>query len=201
MGQVAIGARLAAYGLREADAQLDDLQVAGKQDFDVSAKNPAVAKRIHTLHPSSLDDLKRWIGTPANLNTVSHIGPLGGHAVVPRNKLVDIHAAVDLRAKLPSQLTRAHTTALYAAAHQFVLANDHGLDAATISNVNKWLVAIKPQISIILFRDIHVAAGAKLTVNTAHSVLFARYIEIEKTGQIKIKAALAKIDCAGIKGH
>lgn len=201
MGQVAIGVRLASYGLREADTPLEDLKVTAQAEHVLSSKNPAVAKRMHVLHPSSLDQLKKWVGLPSGAAAVTHAGPIGTHAVVPRNRVTDIHALVDLRKPLPAKLTRDHTTALYSAAHQYVLTHDHGLEAATISNVDKWLVALKPSIIFWMYHDIHVAAGAKLTLSTSNSVLFARYIEVEKTGKLQIKAAIAKIDCAGFKGH
>src|SRR4051812_11331282 len=199
MAQVAIGTRLASYGLAEATTPLEDLQVTGSATYALAASNAAAAKRMHVLHPSSLHDLKKWIGLPGTAAAPVHVSSVA--AVLPRNAIANVNAAIDLRKALPAKLTRDHVDALYAAAHQFVLTNNHGLDAAAISNVDKWLVALKPQIIIWLYRDIHVAAGAKLTLNTSHSVLFARHIEVEKTGQIQVKATLTKIDCAGFKGH
>lgn len=199
MAQVAIGVRLASYGLVEASTPLEDLQVTGRTTYALAANNPAAAKRMHVLHPTSLNDLKKWIGLSQTAAPPVHVSSVA--AVLPRNAIANVNAAIDLRKALPAKLTRDHVDALYAAAHQYVLTNNHGLDAAAVTNVDKWLVALKPQIIVWLYRDIHVAAGAKLVLNTSHSVLFARHIEVEKTGQIQLKAAITKIDCAGFKGH
>jgi hypothetical protein len=199
MAQVAIGTRLASYGLAEATTPLEDLQVTGTTTYALSASNQAAAKRMHVLRPSSLDDLKKWIGLPSTAAAPTHVSSIA--SVLPRNAIANVNAAVDLRKALPATLTRDHVDALYAAAHQYVMTNNHGLEATAVGNVNKWLVALKPQIIVWLYRDIHVAAGAKLLLNTSHSVLFARHIEVEKTGQIQVKAAITKIDCAGFKGH
>jgi hypothetical protein len=199
MAQVALGTRLASYGLAEASTPLEDLQVTGKTTYALAASNPAAAKRMHVLHPSSLDDLKKWIGLPSTAAAPAHVSSVA--AVLPRNAIANVNAAIDLRKALPATLTRDHVDALYAAAHQYVMTNNHGLEAAAIRNVNQWLVALKPQIIVWLYRDIHIAAGARLVLNTSHSVLFARHIEVEKTGQIQLKAAITKIDCAGLKGH
>lgn len=199
MAQVAIGTRLASYGLAEATTPLEDLQVTGSTTYALAASNPAAAKRMHVLHPASLDDLKKWIGLSATAAAPVHVSSIA--TVLPRNAIANVNAAIDLRKPLPARLTRDHVDALYAAAHQYVMTNNHGLDAAAVANVNKWLVALKPQIIVWLYRDIHVAAGAKLVLSTSHSVLFARHIEVEKTGQIQVKAAITKIDCAGFKGH
>ncbi len=56
MGQVAIGVRL--------DTHLDDLQVAAGTVQVLSARNAAVAKHVQVLHPTSLDDVKNWLGMP-----------------------------------------------------------------------------------------------------------------------------------------
>jgi hypothetical protein len=199
MGKVPVGERLKAYGLDEAHTKLDDLNIAAGVNHDLSAKNPAMAAHVKTLHPQSADDLRRWLGSGAHAAVpavTTHLAPL-----TARSGVVDFHAIADITRPLPAALTAAHTAALYAAAHRYVLSNDHGLEPAVVANLNQWIVKLKPGISFYHFQDIHVAAGAKLTINAANSVLFARYITIEKTGKIVTKVSVAKIDCAGVRGH
>jgi hypothetical protein len=201
MPEVPIGTRIKKYGIEEAKANLADLTIPANTEFLLSPKNKDAAKNFHNLQPTSIASLKEWIGAPASVKAVQPHGVLSAvNALLPRSGVTDFHTIADIVKPLPAQLTKAHTAALYAAAHQFVM-TDVPLEPEVVTNLNKWIVAIKPIIIVFHWRDITVSAGAKLVMDHSHSVLFARNITIQKTGKIVAKASIVKIDCAGVKGN
>ena len=206
MAQVPLAVRLSKYGLTEAQVHSSDLNVTANTEQVLRRDNAALAQHVHVVQPHSIDDLKRWFGVPsapaAPHGPVGHPhGPLGLVKLNLKRGVADFRALADLRHPLPAVLTTQHNTALYAAAHQFIFNDQHGLDAAEVQNLSAWIVRQRPPIIIFHFRDIHVAAGAKLTLGTNNSVLIARYITVENTGRIECKATVTKIDCAGFRGN
>lgn len=156
---------------------------------------------MQELRQSTIADLKQWLGMPEVKRVAQPDGVMSAiHSLVPRNRVADFHTAADIIHPLPDKLTVAHTTVLYAAAHQYVM-TDYPLEPEVVTNLNKWIVTIKPSILIFHYLDITVAAGAKLVLQAGNSVLFARTITVEKTGSIVTKASVVKIDCAGFKGN
>jgi len=196
MAHVSMKARLAEYGLDAAHVHVADLQVAANTTHVLSARNTAVAQHHTLLKPRSVDDLRKWLRSPHHgAGPTRRVGTR-----LARNKIADFTKVADLTKPLPAHLTPQHHEALYAAAHQFIINDDHGLDAKVIANLDHWVIAIKPEISLFHYADIHVHTGATLQM-TANSVLFARYITVDDGGQINAKVTVAKIDCAGFKGN
>jgi hypothetical protein len=216
MAQVPIDVRLSAYGLAAADVKLTDLTLADGEQQVLDAQNPLVSGHVRTLTPKGIADVKKWLAGPqaaapaaakavaAPAAAKAAAAPAVAKAVaaplIAGNQVVDYHAVADIVTPLPAVLTPNMTTALYAAANQYLFTTK-AVEPQVVANLDTWIVRIVPQIPIFFFQDIVVNAGAKLTLAKANSVLFARYITVEKTGQIVGTATVIKIDCAGFTGH
>jgi hypothetical protein len=183
--KVSLATRLKPYGLAAAKVQLtNNLEVPANQTVVLDAADQKLAQQLTRLTPKTIDDLKAWIGVPDAV--FAHPAT----PVPPPTTILPVHDAY----------TPEQSTTLHAAARAYIFGNSAAVSPKQTPALNAWLGSIAGLISIITFQDIHVAAGATLVVNPSITVLFARYITIDRGGVIQIKCTYGGINCAGIKG-
>ncbi len=156
--------------------------------------------------------MKRWLAapsaaapvtktaTPVAVKVATAAAAPAAAATIAKNGIADFHAIADIVTPIPAVLAENTTTALYAAAHEYLYGTTE-LDPKVVANLDTWILRIVPYIPIFALQDITVNAGAKLVIGPANAILFARYITVQKTGTIVAGATASKIDCAGFKGN
>jgi hypothetical protein len=184
--------RLDTYGLADREKQLVDITLEANQEWKISIQDPQAQEHIVTLQPQSPYDLKKWIGIPDHavrswpppLRTEAHSAQVSaGTCSVFIPQLQVVPNDLEMQANLSSFLLRS-TTAI---TKQELGALEKFIDRSAIG------------VSVFLAQDIYVAAGAQLILDKKIQVLFARYITLAATGQIKLQSPFAKIDCAGLR--
>ena len=147
---VSVATRLKPFGLAAAKLQLtNNLEVPVNQTVVLDAADRKLAKQLTQLTPKTIDDLKAWMGVPDA--AFAHPAAPVAHpmAVLP------VHDAY-----VPEQ-----SKTLHALARAYIFGDSRAVSRAQIPALNAWLVSIAGSIIIILYQDIHVAAGATLVVN------------------------------------
>lgn len=204
MPQVPLATRLQFYGVNSADQKPADLQVPANQEMVLNANDPKLSRQVVKLVPKTIDDLKKWIGTPnagfAHVQAAT-ASTLARPALANSNRLAtlaQLHPVLQAVLPVHNKYTPSEDIALRQLAAAYVFGHSETVNAAQLPALNKWISVIDPHLILIIFNDIHVASGATLVVN--HNVLFANHITIDKGGKIQMKITKSKIDCAGIKG-
>jgi hypothetical protein len=197
MPQQTIETRLKDFNIDPAQIKLTDLDVAANQTMHLTSTDAAHHDSIAFLEPTSITDIKRWIGIPdqafAHDHNLPSIGPVVMHptirpSIIGRGRIV----IPPLATFHPDQVATIKNMA-----RDFIYGHSGNISAAQIPALNKWLDLQKIRIPIFIFRDIHVASGAVL--NVKGKILFANHITIDKGGLIKLGNQSA-IHAAGIKG-
>jgi hypothetical protein len=181
--EVAIADRLKVYGLTEQQVQLEDLHVAAGQSQVLTGDSPELRPHVVQLHPQSVEQLKSWIGVPDE--AITHLRALDTGT-----------APVAVFHPLPEELTASDHSALHTLARTFVFGNSTAVGISPQS-LSEWISRIGTVINQYVFRDIEVAANARLIVAPDVFVLFARYITVHPTGRIIVRGTSTRIDCAG----
>jgi hypothetical protein len=180
MPEVTLAARLKVYGLDPAKLAITNLEVPAGKEIVLRADDRKYAKQVQKLVPKDIADLKRWIGVP---NAGFKKPVLRPQPLIPARP----------------KFTPTDGIALRKLAKQYVYGHSDSVSPDQLPALNKWLVQLAGYVVVFVLSDIHVAAGATLTVNAGVPILFANNITVEKGGKILMKATNAKIDCTGIK--
>lgn len=185
--------RLDTYGLANVEEQLVDITLEANQQLVLSMQDPQTQKYTVTLRPQSPYDLKKWIGIPDHAvrnglqtlddetRSASQVNGTACPVFVPQLQVVPGDS--EMQTNLSS----------------FLFRNTSAITRGELSVIEKYMERSEIGISVVLARDIHVAAGAQLIVDKKIQVLFARYITLAATGQIKFQSPYAKLDCAGMR--
>jgi hypothetical protein len=182
---VPVATRLKRFGLAGAKLQVNnDLEVPANQTVVLDATDKKFASQVSQITPKNIDDLKAWIGVPDAAFAEPAVPAVSPLTILP------VHDAY----------TPEQSTTLHAIARAYIFGHSGAVSQKQTPALNAWLQSIAGSINIVLFQDIHVAAGATLVVNPSITILFARYITIDRNGVIQIKCTYGGINCAGIRG-
>jgi len=182
---VSVAARLKPFGLVAAKLSLtNDLEVPANQTVVLDASDQKLSKQLSRLTPKTIDDVKAWIGVP-DAAVARPYAPVARPMTV-----LAVHDTYP-----PEQ-----SAAFHGVARDYIFGHSASVPPAQLPALNAWLTSAAGLLNMILFQDIHVAAGAKLVINPSIAILFARYITIDHGGVIQIRCTHGAIHCAGIKG-
>ena len=185
--------RLETYGLADRENQLVDIKLEANQQLALSMQDLEVKRYIVNLRPQSPYDLKKWIGIPdhavrswpqplhAETHSASQVTGAARSVFTPQLQVVP--SDLEMQTNLSS----------------FLLRNTSTITKHELSALENFIDRSAIGVSVFLAQDIYVAAGAQLIVDKKIQVLFARYITLAATGQIKFQSPFAKIDCAGLR--
>jgi hypothetical protein len=188
---VSLQTRLALYGLERRQDRLADLRIESGQTVELDAADPSFAEHHARLKPRSLQDLKRWIGIPDDAVQVVQREEDGVRT--ERREPICCAPHVAQPAILPENPDMQNNL------HRYLFGHSSSIEDHHLRSMETFLSSESIAISIYVLRDIYIAKGARLVVPEKCQVLFARYITVETTGLLDLKATFARIDCAGMR--
>jgi hypothetical protein len=185
--------RLEAYGLADREQHGVDIRVEANQELVISTGDPQAKDQLVHLKPKTAHDLKRWIGVPGHAvqtatSSSSAMTPTASYAPANRCSLF----VPQVRFGRDERETQAYLSA-------FLFRHAGDVVQAELETLDRYIERAAIGVSVFLANDIYVAPGARLVVDGKIQVLFARYITVAGSGQIRMNSAVAKIDCAGMK--
>jgi len=185
---VTVSSRLAQYGLAISDAFTESLVVPQGKTLTLSA--PASGQKANgyvRLTPTSIDDVKKWIGVP------DAVGARRTFTSASVSSLAVVNSPAALKAAPAPQRQSVRTLA-----YQYVYGNSGSL--AHLSPTISHLVTSGYINGLFLLQDIDVLPKAVLHVAKSLKILFANNIRIWKGGEIKFDGDL-KVDCSMMEGN
>lgn len=179
--------RLARYGLA-APKRLGDLKVKDKSQVVLSPTNERMANRYQVLKPSSIDDLKNWIGIPPGAVAVQRRRSAARKDSPIAGERVQLVASPALGFGDREMETRFVWT---------LVNNTSGVELHQLRQFERLI----SQISIVAFiyRDIYVGKNSTLYCSPKTHVLLARHITLDRGARLEMQAPISRIDCAGIE--
>ncbi len=185
-----LATRLAVYGLERREQSLLDLKIEEDQTVELSARDHAFSDHYVNLKPQRLADLKRWIGIPDEAVQIVPAATPGGvetrlpHLCAPHIAQPPILPGdPDLQSHL----------------HRYLFGHSDGVERQHISKLEAFVLESNVTVSAFVLRDIYISKRSRLVISAKTQLLFARYITIETTGLLDLRAPFARIDCAGIR--
>jgi hypothetical protein len=182
--KVSLAARLKPFRLDAAKVQFANLEVAPNQTLILDSADAKFGKQVVNLVPKSIDDLKAWIGVSDAAFAQKPTPLVRSLAVMP------VH----------DTYTVQQSATLHTIANDYIFGHSASVSPVQLPALSAWLKFVAGSINLIGFLDIHVAAGARLVVNSSITVLFANNIQIDRGGVIQLQASHVGINCATIQG-
>jgi hypothetical protein len=201
MPQIPLETRLHAFKLSTETVKPVDLNVSPNQQVVLDTSNTTFKSSLTYLTPQTLDDVKAWLGTP---NSAFARAPVAANPGAPPIAVAPTRVAHPTT--LPPTVLQPSAThsvrdieQLHSLTRSFVFGNSETVSASQLPALNAWIAGLKIKLPIFVFANITVAAGAVLHVNV--NALFANYITVENTGQIKLRGGTkTAIHAAGFTG-
>lgn len=201
MPKIALETRLKELNLSATRIKPADLEVPANKTVVLSASDASLKKNLAYLEPKTINDLKRWIGIPDQAFAHVPAAATSHRVVLHSSERVDAISAAAINAAIliqPSEVFQPNQiVALQGFARDYLFGHSASISPQQIPALDAWVLQQKIKIPILLFRDIHVAAGAVLDVKT--KVLFANNITIDRGGLIKM-GNQSSINAAGVRG-
>ena len=201
MAQIPIETRLHAFRLSTETVKPIDLNVSPNQSVVLDASNTTFRSSLTYLTPKTINDVKAWLGNP---NTAFANAPVATHPAAPAIAISPTRVAnpttLPPMVLNPGAMHTARDIAqLHSLASSFVFGNSEHVSASQLPALNSWIAGLQIKLPIYVFANINVAAGAVLHVNV--NALFANYITVENTGQIKMRGgSKTVVHAAGFTG-
>jgi hypothetical protein len=187
-----LASRLAVYGLEKRRDHLPDLRIEDDQTVELDARDDAFSRHHVSLRPRTLHDLKRWIGIPDD--AVRVVQSVDSEGVVSETRL-----PLACAPHIAQPPILPDNPAIQNHLHRFLFGHSDEVDVQHMNLLEAYLHESPISISLFALQDIYVGKRSRLVISAKTQVLFARYITIETTGVLELKAPYARIDCAGIR--
>jgi hypothetical protein len=204
MAVVSMKERLSLYSLADKAGTLADLRLGPGEHKVVTKDSPEFNAHVVALRPTSVRDLRAWIGGRAASATGSKgTIPKGERAKAAAGEVahpVSFSNVSSVASEMPAPFDAAFHADMYALTRKYVLDRTGTINPAIEGSIEQWLVTLNPTIWSALFNDIYVSAGSSLTFAADVSILFAHYVTVEDTGQILIQSGTFNFDLAGFTG-
>jgi hypothetical protein len=187
-----LASRLALYGLERRQDHLPDLRIEEDQTVELDARDDRFSAHHVSLRPPTLQHLKRWIGIPDD--AVRIVTTVGDDGKASETRLP--HTCAPYIAQPP---ILPDNPAIQNHLHRFLFGHSDDMDSRHVKLLEAYVHDSPIFVNLFALQDIYVAKRSRLVISAKTQVLFARYITIETTGLLELKAPYARIDCAGIR--
>jgi hypothetical protein len=191
--------RLRELGI-EYDDELEDLRVEAGETIDLDIRTDRFRRNLRQLSFTSIEEAKRLIGVPDE--AINDQPDFKRMTAVSQPKFED---ASPIARRIPKGLMTpivgdpGADARLYDMSAAYVFGDSRLVDRKYVTILDDWIKSMKVNISIFIYADIYVAKNA--TLNLLSTSLFANYITVEQSGQIKFKSgAQSRVYAAGFKG-
>jgi hypothetical protein len=162
--------RLAVYGLSPDQLKLSSLTVAAGQRIVLDFRRFQDKSAFSLLRPISVDDIKRWHGTPDR--AFGHDQPRFGNLPLLPEGASPFHASLS-------------TEGLNSVAREYIYGNSKSV-VKFANLINEFIKNLDIVVSIFHFIVVTIDAGAILEIGNGSSVFFADVLRIHKRGTLSV---------------
>jgi hypothetical protein len=187
-----IESRLDVYGLASRLDGMLDLRIEEGQTVELDARDPIFKPHHVRLQPKALADLKRWIGVPDDAVRITH-------TVADDGTLAEARLPHWCAPHVAQPSILRENPEIQQHLHRYLFGHSDSVERKHLKLLEEYIVQSPIVISVFALLDIYISKRARLIIPEKTQVLFARYITIETTGLLDLKAPFARIDCAGMR--